>query len=55
MIQGIKSTLSIFAALVVGIICPSVSSGMDLWAFSCFSYEDAQWETEETIPSHSAC
>lgn len=41
MIQGIKSTLSIFAALVVGIICPSVSSGMDLWAFSCFSYEDA--------------
>ena len=41
MIQGIKSTLSIFAALVVGIICPSVSSGMDFWAFSCFSYEDA--------------
>ena len=41
MIQGIKSTLSIFAALVVGTICPSVSSGMDLWAFSCFSYEDA--------------
>lgn len=27
MIKGIKSTLSIFAALVLGIICPSVSSG----------------------------
>lgn len=41
MIEGIKSTLSIFAAVVVGITCPSVSSGMDIWAFSCFSYEDA--------------